>query len=61
MAWLAAVVATTIRAGATQAEGRAVCLDVAETLAMVALLRLGGAWKGAPIGLVAGLLACLIC
>lgn len=59
MARLAAVVAATAGGRATQAEGRAVRLDMAETLAMIALLGLSGAWEGAPIGLVAWLLACM--
>lgn len=57
MAGLAAVVAATACSVAAQTEGRAVSLDVAETLAVVALLGLGGARKRAAVGLVAGLLA----
>ena len=57
VAGLAAVVASTAGAGAAQAERRAVGLDVAETLAVVALLGLGAAREGAAVGLVAGLLA----
>lgn len=50
---LAAVVAAAAGAGAAQAEGRAVSLDVAQTLAVVALLSLGGTGQGAAVGLVA--------
>lgn len=53
----AARVATSAGASSTQAEGRAVSLDVAKTLAVVALLSLSGARMGASIRLVAGLLA----
>lgn len=54
---LTAVVATTAGASTTQTKGGAVSLDMAESLAVVALLSLGGAGKGAAVGLVAGLLA----
>lgn len=58
MARLTAVVAATTTGAATaQTKSRAVGLDMAETLAVVALLGLGGAWKGAPVGLMAWLLA----
>lgn len=57
MTRLAAVIATTACGVAAQAEGRAVGLDVAKTLAVVALLGLGGARKRAAIRLVAGLFA----
>ncbi|KAH7375388.1 hypothetical protein B0T11DRAFT_270257 [Plectosphaerella cucumerina] len=57
MAGLAAVVAAAAGAGAAQAEGRAVSLDMAQTLAVVALLGLGGTGQRAAVGLVAGLLA----
>lgn len=50
---LAAVVAAAAGAGATQAEGRAVSLNVAKALAVVALLGLGGTGKRAAVGLVA--------
>lgn len=50
---LSAGVAAAAGAGAAQTQGRAVGLDVAETLAVVALLRLGGARVGAAIALVA--------
>ena len=50
-------VAASAGATAAQAQRRAVSLDVAEALAVVALLRLSGAWVRASIGLVAGLLA----
>jgi hypothetical protein len=50
---LTTVVAATASASAAQAEGRAVGLDVAETLAVVALLGLSGTRKRATIGLVA--------
>jgi hypothetical protein len=58
VAGLATVVAATAGASTAQAEGRAVSLDVAKTLAVVALLSLGGAGKRAAVGLMAGLLAC---
>lgn len=58
VAGLAAVVAATTSGTTTaQTESRAVSLDVAKTLAVVALLGLGGAGKRAGVGLVAGLLA----
>jgi hypothetical protein len=61
VARLTAVVAATTAGTATaQAERWAVCLDVAETLAMVALLGLSASGERAPIGLVARLLACPI-
>ena len=50
---LATVVATTAGTGAAQAEGRAVGLDVAKTLAVVALLGLSGSGKRTSVGLVA--------
>ncbi|KAH7030710.1 uncharacterized protein B0I36DRAFT_113135 [Microdochium trichocladiopsis] len=54
VAGLTAVVAATVGgAGAGQAEGRAVSLDVAETLAVIALLGIGGAGQRALVGLVA--------
>jgi hypothetical protein len=52
-----AVVAPVAGAGAAQAEGRALGLDVSETLAVVALLRLSGAGHGALVRLVVWLLA----
>lgn len=51
-------VASSARAGTAQAQSRAVGLDVAKALAVVALLRLSGARVGASVRLVAGLLAC---
>ena len=57
VAGLAAVVAAAAGGVAAESEGRAVGLDVAETLAVVALLGLGGARQRAAVGLVAGLLA----
>lgn len=57
MAGLAAVVAAAAGGVAGEAQSRAVGLDVAKTLAVVALLGLGGARKRAAVGLVAGLLA----
>jgi hypothetical protein len=54
---LAAVVATTAGAGPAQAKSRAVGLDMAKSLAVVALLSLGGTGKRTAVGLVAGLLA----
>lgn len=56
MADLAAAIAATAR-GATQAQRGAVSLDVAEALAVVALLRLRCARVRAAVGLVPGLLA----
>lgn len=53
MAGLATVVATAAGTSTAQAEGRAVSLNVAETLAVVALLGLGGSGKRASVGLVA--------
>jgi hypothetical protein len=55
---LAAAVAAAAGASAAQAESRAVSLDVAKTLAVVALLGLGSTGQRAAVGLVAGLLAC---
>jgi hypothetical protein len=57
MAGLAAVVASTAGTGAAQAQGRAVGLDVAKTLAVVALLGLGATRQRAAVRLMAGLLA----
>lgn len=58
VAWLTAVVAATTSGTATaQTKCWAVGLDMAKTLAVVALLGLGGARKRAAVGLVAGLLA----
>lgn len=57
MAGLTAVVAATAGGVASQTQGRAVGLDMAESLAVVALLGLGGARKRAAVGLVARLLA----
>jgi hypothetical protein len=57
MTRLAAVIAATTCGVTAQAEGRAVSLDVAKTLAVVALLSLGGARERAAIRLVTGLLA----
>lgn len=53
MTGLTTVVASTAGTGAAQTEGRAVSLDVAETLAVIALLSLGGSGKRASVGLVA--------
>lgn len=55
---LATVVAPAAGASTAQAESRAVSLNVAKTLAVVALLGFGGTGKRAAIGLVARLLAC---
>jgi hypothetical protein len=57
MTRLATVVTTAAGTSTAQAEGRAVSLNVAETLAVVALLGLGSSGKRASVGLVAGLLA----
>ena len=54
---LAARVAAAVGGTTADAEGRAVSLNVAEALAVVALLGLGGTGQGAAVGLVAGLLA----
>ena len=53
MARLAAVVAATAGSSAAQAKGRAISLDVTQTLAVVALLSLGGTGQGAAVGLMA--------
>lgn len=53
MAGLTAVVAATAGGSAAQTESRAVGLDVAQSLAVVALLGLGRARKRAAVGLVA--------
>jgi hypothetical protein len=58
MAGKATGVASSAGTGAAQAQCWAVGLNVAEALAVVALLGLGGAWVRAPVRLVAGLLAC---
>ena len=50
---LATVVATTAGTGTRQAQGRAISLHMAETLAVVALLGLGSARQRALVGLVA--------
>lgn len=55
---LTAVIATSAGGVSAQTEGRAVGLDMTKTLAVVALLGLGGARKRAAVGLVARLLAC---
>jgi len=58
MARLAAVVAAAATRGtAAQTECRAVGLNMTETLAVVALLGLSGAWQRAAVRLVARLLA----
>ena len=49
VARLAAVVATTAGSGTAQAQGRAVGLNVAEALAVVTLLSLGGARQRALV------------
>lgn len=53
VAGLAAVIAATAGTGTAQTEGRAVGLDVAKTLTVVALLGLSSARQRAAIGLVA--------
>ena len=58
MAGEAARVASSAGTGAAQAEGWAIGLDVTKTLAVVALLSLGGARVRASVRLVARLLAC---
>ena len=50
---LSAGVAATARRTTVQAKSWAISLDVAEALAVVTLLGLGGAWVGAVVGLVA--------
>lgn len=57
VAGLAAVIAASTGASSTEPQSWAVSLDVAKTLTVVALLGLGGAGKGAAVGLVARLLA----
>lgn len=57
VARLTTVVATATGTGAAQAQSRAVSLHMTKALAVVALLGLGGARKGAAVRLVAGLLA----
>ena len=52
VAKLLAVVAAARRTGATEAEGGAIGLDVAESLAVIALLRLGRARERALARLV---------
>jgi hypothetical protein len=52
-----AVVAPVASTSAAQAESRALSLNVAQALAVVALLRLGGAGHGALVRLVVWLLA----
>lgn len=49
---MTAVVASTASGGAAQAESRAVGLDMAQSLAVVALLRLSRARKRAAVRLV---------
>ncbi|KAK2043224.1 hypothetical protein LZ31DRAFT_332738 [Colletotrichum somersetense] len=60
MAWLSAVVAAAARASAAQAQSRAVSLHMAEALAVIALLGLGSTGQRAAVGLVAGLLTCIL-
>lgn len=57
MAGLAAVVASAVATGSGQAEGRAVSLDVSKSLAVVALLRLGGTRERTLVRLVSRLFA----
>ena len=57
VAILAARVAAVVAGTTAQAQSRAVSLNMAEALAVVALLGLGGARKRAAIRLVAGLFA----
>jgi hypothetical protein len=52
VAKLLAVVAAARRTGTADAEGGAISLDVAESLAVIALLRFGGARKRALARLV---------
>lgn len=53
MSRLATVIAAAAGGSAAQAESRAVGLDMSKSLAVVALLRLSRARKGAAVGLVA--------
>lgn len=53
MARLATAVAAAVRTGAAQTKSRAVGLNMAKALAVVALLGLGGPGKRAAVGLVA--------
>lgn len=57
MTGLSAVVAAATGASAAQTQGRAVSLNMAKSLAVIALLSLGGTGQRATVGLVAGLLA----
>lgn len=57
VARLTAAVAATVGTSAAQTKSRAVSLDMAEALAVVALLGLGSPGKRTAVGLVAGLLA----
>lgn len=57
MAGLATVIAAAASGSTGQAEGRAISLDVAKALAVVALLGISRARQGAAVGLVARLLA----
>ena len=57
MTRLATVVASAAGGTTAKAEGGAVGLHMAETLAVVALLGLSGSGKRAAIGFVSGLLA----
>jgi hypothetical protein len=57
MARLATGVAAAASTGAAQTKGRTVSLHMAEALAVVALLGLGGAGVRAAVGLMARLLA----
>ena len=51
--WLTTVVAATAGTGAAQTKGRAVCLYVAQALAVIALLGFSRAGEGTPVGFVA--------
>jgi hypothetical protein len=53
VAGLTTVIAATAGSGAAQAEGRAIGLDMSQSLAVIALLRLSRARKRAAVGLVA--------
>ncbi|KAI1463917.1 uncharacterized protein F4812DRAFT_226819 [Daldinia caldariorum] len=52
MTRLTAVVTAAVTTSTTQAQSRAVGLDVSKPLAVIALLRLGGTRKGALVGLM---------
>ena len=60
MAGLATVIATAAGASPAQAKSRAISLNMAEALAVIALLGLSGTGKRATVRLVTGLLALMM-